>query len=302
MKTIFSNVKEKTLMADIAFFGLGTMGLPMALNLLRAGHRLHVMPFMGVMEGPGEVERHGGVIHDSLEAMLEKAEFIISVVPNDDSVRDIYLNEAMKKAIRPGSIIIEMTSCSPDVVREVEAYYKDRNVGVIDAPITGALPKAIDGTLTVMGAGKEEDFRRAEPVFAAMAEKVFRLGRGGNGKLIKAMTNLLGAVNLAAVGEFYRFASAMGLNMEEAAEVVKKSAGGSTQFDRNFFKMVEGDYSPAFTLALLRKDMGIALKSAETHPDLALPLSRLAYELYLQASAYDREDCSSIARLNGTQK
>ena len=98
-------------MADIAFFGLGTMGLPMALNLLKAGHTLHVMPFNGIMEGPREVERHGGVIHDTLEGMMEKAEFIISVVPNDDSVRDIYLNEAMKNAVRPGSIIIEMTSC-----------------------------------------------------------------------------------------------------------------------------------------------------------------------------------------------
>lgn len=289
--------KENTSMADIAFFGLGTMGLPMALNLLKAGHCLHVMPFRGIMEGPREVERLGGVIHDNLEGMLEKAEFIISVVPNDDSVRDIYLNETMKNAVRPGSIIIEMTSCSPEVVQEVEAYYADKNVGVIDAPITGALPKAIDGTLTIMGAGRAEDFQRAEAVFAPMAEKVFQLGKVGNGKLIKSMTNLLGAVNLAAVGEFYRFASAMGLNMEELAEVVKKSAGGSTQFDRNFFKMVEDNYKPTFTLALLRKDMGIALQSAEKHPELALPLSRLAYELYRQASDYDRDDCSSIARL-----
>ena len=166
------------------------------------------MPFNGIMEGPREVERHGGVIHDTLEGMMEKAEFIISVVPNDDSVRDIYLNEAMKNAVRPGSIIIEMTSCSPEVVREVEDCYADRGVKVIDAPMTGALPKAIDGTLIIMGAGDPEAFRAAESVFAPIAEKVYQLGRVGNGKLIKAMTNLLGAINLAAVGEFYRFARA----------------------------------------------------------------------------------------------
>ena len=107
---------------------------------------------------------------------------------------------------------------------------------------------------------------------------------------------------VSAVGEFYRFASAIGLNMEELAEVVKKSAGGSTQFDRNFFKMVEENYKPTFTLALLRKDMGIALQSARKHPELSLPLSRLAYDLYRQASAYDRDDCSSIARLDGREK
>lgn len=287
-------------MAEIAFFGLGTMGLPMALNLLRAGHRLHVTPYMGLMAGPLEVQKHGAVIHETQEAMAAAAEFIISVVPDDAAVRDIYLNEAMREAVRPGSIIIEMTSCSPEVVVEVQDYYRGRGVGVIDAPITGALPKAIDGTLTIMGAGDPEDFRRAEPVFAPMAETVFQLGKVGNGKLIKAMTNLLGAINLAAVGEFYRFAAAKGLDMDQLAEVVAVSAGGSTQFTRNFGRIVEGRYSPAaFTLALLRKDMGIALDCAAATPELSMPLAECAYRLFRKADAYARDDCSSIARVDG---
>ena len=109
--------------------------------------------------------------------------------------------------------------------------------------------------------------------------KVFRLGAVGTGKAVKAMTNLLGAVNLAAVGEFYRFAAAMGLNMDMLAEVTKESAGGSTQFSRNFGRMVEGNYAPLFTLGLMLKDMEIAMKCAAGHPELHMPIAERAVEL-----------------------
>lgn len=286
-------------MAEIAFFGLGTMGLPMALNLLKAGHQVHVMPHKGHMERPRLAERHGAVIESSVEAMVAQAEFVISIVPDDNAVKEIYLDRTMLSSLSPGCIIIEMTSCSPETVKDVQAAYADRGLHVIDAPITGALPKAIDGTLTVIGAGDPEDFRKAEPVFSAMAEKVYQLGPVGNGKLIKAMTNLLGAVNLAAVGEFFRFASSMGLNMEQLVDVVEASAGGSTQFTRNFEKIVHHDFSPTFTLRLLRKDMGIALEQAAKHKNLNMPLATLTYRLYQTASAHDDEDCSSIALSEG---
>lgn len=102
-------------MAEIAFFGLGTMGTPIAKNLLKAGHKLHVMVYQGLTAGPLEVQKLGAVIDERLEDMVGNADFIISVVPNDDSVREIYMNEAMHAAVKEGAIIIEMTSCSPEV-------------------------------------------------------------------------------------------------------------------------------------------------------------------------------------------
>ena len=101
-------------MAEIAFFGLGTMGVPMAINLLKAGHHLHVLPHNGHMDGPLAVQEYGACIHETLQETVGDAEFVISVVPDDAAVRDLYLNQAMLEAIRPGTIIIEMTSCSPD--------------------------------------------------------------------------------------------------------------------------------------------------------------------------------------------
>lgn len=288
-------------MAEIAFFGLGTMGTPIAKNLLAAGHTVRAMVYQGILDGPAEARKHGAVIVETLEELVGSAEFIISIVPNDDSVREVYLNPAMHAAVKEGAIIIEMTSCSPQTVVAVQDYYADRGVRVIDAPVTGALPKAIDGTLIIMGAGEEDAFRRAEPVFAPIASKVYQLGKVGNGKLIKSMTNLLGAINLAAVGELYRFAHAEGLDMAQFADVVMASAGGSTQFARNFDKMVDNNYSPTFSLSLLRKDMGIALERAAHNETLNMPLARCAYELYKAATPFDREDCSAIAKVSAAK-
>ena len=147
-----------------------------------------------------------------------------------------------------------------------------------------------------MGAGDPAAFAAAEGVFSAISERVFQLGEIGNGKLIKAMTNLLGAINLAAVGEFYRFAQSAGVDMETLQQVVAVSAGGSTQFERNFNKMVADDYRPTFALALLRKDMSIALASAQSQ-GLSLPLSEEAFRLFKLAAAFDKEDCSAIAKV-----
>lgn len=287
-------------MSNIAFFGLGTMGLPMAINLMKAGHIVHILHRNSSRSMARELEaqKHGAIIHDTLHAMIDEAEFVISIVPNDEAVYDIYMNENMRESLRPGTVIIEMTSCSPEAVIAVQDFYQNRSITVIDAPVTGALPKAIEGTLTIMGAGDPSDFSRAAPIFDAIAEKVFQLGKVGNGKLIKSMTNLLGAINLAAVGEFFRFAKAMGLDMEQLAELVPASAGGSIQFSRNFERITKEQYSPAaFSLSLLRKDMGIALSCASSK-NICMPLAECAYELYKSASAYDADDCSAIAMVS----
>ena len=289
-------------MAVAAFFGLGSMGLPMAINLLKAGHEVRVMVHRSPA-GPEEAVRHGARLCSSVKDMVSGADFVVSVVPDDKAVLDIYENGDFQRFVKRGCVVLEMSSCTPEAVCRVEEICRPLGVHVLDAPITGARPKAEAGTLVVLGAGDDADFDAAEPVLSAMTEKVFRLGAVGTGKAVKAMTNLLGAVNLAAVGEFYRFAAAMGLNMDMLAEVTKESAGGSTQFSRNFGRMVEGNYAPLFTLGLMLKDMEIAMKCAAGHPELHMPIAERAVELYRAASArYAGEDCSGIARVDSTAR
>lgn len=284
--------------AKIAFFGLGNMGVPMATNLLKAGFQVTSYVYGSNTAGADAIRACGARIVETAEEVVDGADVIISSVPADQAVKDIYLKPSIHDHVKDGAIIIEMTSCRADTVREVQAYYEDKGVKVIDAPVTGAKIGAETGNLTIIGAGDPEAFEKAQPIFDVLTRKVYNLGPVGNGKLVKAMTNLMGAVNLAMVGEICRMAKAEGLDMDAFAEVVRDSAGGSTQFDRNFMKMVDADFAPTFTLQLLRKDMGIALEMADDLEGLSMPLGQFAYRLYQSAGAYDGEDCSAIVKVD----
>lgn len=281
-------------MKNIAFFGLGNMGLPMAKNLLQAGYTVKVSVFQGLREAPEKLQKLGAVLVDSQTDMVRDADVIISIVPADAAVKEIYLNPEIRAAVPEHSVIIEMTSCAPETVIEIQKAYEDKQVKVIDAPVTGAKAGAINGTLTIMGAGDPKAFESVLPVLKAMGKKIYNLGAVGNGKWVKAAGNLLGAINLAAVGEICRLSKTRDLDYDLFAEVMSDGAGGSTQFTRNFMKMVKEDYEPTFALKLLRKDMAIALDMAG---DLPLPLSKRAYELYKNAAPYDEEDCAAIAKV-----
>lgn len=289
-------MKEEKL--KVAFFGLGNMGLPMAKNLLAAGFSVTSYVHGSNTAGADAIRACGGRIVETAEEVVDGADVIISSVPADQAVKEIYLSPAIHDRVKDGAVIIEMTSCRAATVRDVQAYYEDKGVKVIDAPVTGAKIGAENGTLTIIGAGDPEAFARVQPIFDVLAKKVYNLGSVGNGKLVKAMTNLMGAANLAIVGEIYRMAQKEGLDMEAFADVVRDSAGGSTQFERNFMKMVHEDFAPTFALSLLKKDMGIALDMAAAFDDLSMPLSRCAYELYKSGSAYDKEDCCAIAKVD----
>ena len=178
-------------MAVAAFFGLGSMGLPMAINLLKAGHEVRVMVHRNTA-GPEEAVRHGAVLMSSVRDMVSGADFVISVVPDDKAVLDIYEEGEFKRFVKRGCLVLEMSSCTPGAVRRVEEICRPLGVHVLDAPITGARPKAVAGTLVVLGAGDPADFEAAAPVLSAMTEKVFQLGAVGTGKIIKAMSALLG--------------------------------------------------------------------------------------------------------------
>lgn len=282
-------------METIAFFGLGTMGVPIVKNLLAAGYTVKATVHKGHMEGPNAVAQYGAQIESTLEAAVKDADVIMSIVPDDVGVKEIYLNEEMHRYVKEGAIIIEMTSCSAEVVIAVQDYYQDKAVRVIDAPVTGAKVGAETGTLTMIGAGDPAAFTQVQPILDVISKKYYNLGAVGNGKLVKAATNLMGAVNLAVVGEIYRLVKAKGLDLEQFFTVAQDSAGGSTQFNRNFNKMVQEDYTSTFALKLLRKDMGLALDMAE---DLSLPIAQYAYQIYQAAAPFDNEDCSAIAKVD----
>lgn len=282
-------------MEKITFFGLGNMGVPIVKNLLKAGYTVTSTVYRDSRKGPDEVAKYGAKIVETLEEAVSDADIIMSIVPDDAAVKEIYLNEEMHNLVKEDAVIIEMTSCSADTIIEVQKYYQNKGVAVIDAPVTGAKVGAENGTLTIIGAGDPTVVEKIDPLLKVISKKFYNLGAVGNGKLVKAATNLMGAVNLAVVGEIYRLVKAKGLDMEEFFAVAQESAGGSTQLTRNFNKMVQENYESTFALKLLRKDMGLALDMAE---EIKMPISRYAYEIYQKAAPFDEEDCSAIAKVD----
>lgn len=281
-------------MTTIAFFGLGNMGVPIVKNLLAAGFIVKSAVHNGNMNGPNKVAAYGAQITDSIEAAVKDADIIMSIVPDDAAVKEIYLNEAMHQYVKENAVIIEMTSCSAETVIAVQKYYDDKQVKVIDAPVTGAKIGAETGNLTILGAGEAETFQKVQPVLDAISKKVYQLGPVGNGKFVKAVTNLMGAVNLAMAGEICRIVKKQGMDLGQFFAVAQESAGGSTQFTRNFNRMVQEDFTTTFALKLLRKDMDLALDMADK--ELSLPISNFVYQIYEAAAIYDNEDCSAIVK------
>lgn len=282
-------------MPVIAFFGVGTMGTPMAINLLKAGYNVQTKIYKDCVQGPETLQKYGEKIMDSVAEVVANADYILSIVPDDQAVREVYLNEEMLEHIRPGTIMIEMTSCSPEVMEEVQTYYAGKNVALVDCSVTGALQGAIEGNLGILASGDVDVIKKAQPIFDILGNKTSYLGKQGNAKRFKALNNLLAAINLTAASEIYRLAYAAQMDLEQVYNVLKISSGNSVQFERNFPRMIAQDFEPTFTVALLRKDMGLALDLAKGQH---LALAELTLQLFQTAKPYDQEDCSAIVKVD----
>lgn len=263
-------------MARIGFIGLGAMGLPMAKRLCEAGHRLRV----AVHRNPApaeEIAARGGSIVGTFGEVVAGVDVIVSIVPDDAQLSSLFLSPDKADAITPGTLLVEMTTATPEAMRAVAAFLEPRGVDVLDAPVSGGTKGATDGSLTIMCGGKPEVYDRALPVLRAMGQKLHLVGNVGAGKALKAVNQLLVGVNTVVVAEALALAREMGIDLEVMREVVSSSSGYSAAFGNKFASMAKGDFSPRFTTALMRKDIGIALSAGA---DIALPLSVLANRLY----------------------
>ncbi len=281
-------------MATIGFIGLGSMGLPMAKRLLAAGHSLKT----AVHKNPGpalEIAALGGKIEDSLESALRGVQYIISIVPEDAQLKALFLDQDLTANIAPGTVLVEMTSCAPSSVKAVADFLASRGVECLDAPVSGGVRGAADGTLTIMCGGKKELFESTLPVLRAMGSNILLAGGMGAGKAVKAVNQMLVSVNTLAAAEALSLARGLDLDLDILYDVISSSSGGSTAFKNKFKSMAAGDYSTKFKLALMRKDMRIALEEAA---GLAMPLTGLAYQLFHLPGPEDEEaDYSVISKL-----
>lgn len=281
-------------MAKIAFLGLGAMGLPMAKRMCEAGHELRVVVHQNP-EPAQIIAAAGGKIAASVAEAVRDAAYVISILPEDRQVEETLLVPETMQAIGANAAIIEMTSATPSMMRRLAAAYAKQGVRCLDAPVSGGIAGAANGKLTIMCGGDAALLEEVRPLLDVLAAKVYLVGDVGTGKAIKAVNQLIAASNAVIVAEALALAKSQGINLELMYEVVGASSGNSYTFANKFKKMVADDYATGFKLALMKKDMRIALAEAG---GLSMPATSLAYQMFQMLGEECRDlDFSVVARL-----
>lgn len=283
----------------IAFIGLGVMGQRMAQHLVRAGHDVTVFNRTRARASQF-VEAHGGRLAETPAEAARHATFVLTCVGNDEHVRAVTMGpQGALEGLAPGGLIIDHSTVSAELARELSQVAAEHGCGAIDAPVSGGQAGAEAGTLTVMAGGREEDFNRALPVLRAYSRHARVLGPAGSGQLAKMVNQICIAGLLQGLSEGLAFAERAGLDAAAVVEVISKGAAQSWQMENRHATMIDGLFDFGFAVDWMRKDLGLALEEARRN-GASLPVTGLVDQFYadVQALGGSRWDTSSlIARL-----
>jgi 3-hydroxyisobutyrate dehydrogenase-like beta-hydroxyacid dehydrogenase len=281
----------------VGFVGTGNMGLPMARNILKAGHQLTVWDVRP--EATAELERLGARRARDLASLASAVRVTCTSLPNDAVVEAVVLGEAGRDGLlagaRDGDVIFDLSTVSPDSTRRLAARALERGVRLIDAPVSGSVSGATAGTLAVMIGASAGTAGAYEPVLRAIGTSLFYLGEVGRGNVLKLLNNLVALTNQAVLCEALAPADRLGVPREMVGEVIGKSSGASFILERKLAALVKHDYSPGFFVDLAHKDLGLALELART-AGARLDLVKQACELYAEASkaGFGKLDSSGV--------
>jgi 3-hydroxyisobutyrate dehydrogenase-like beta-hydroxyacid dehydrogenase len=281
-----------------AFIGLGVMGFPMAGHLQRAGHGVTVYNRTAA-KARGWAKEYGGAWKPTPAEAAKGADVVCACVGNDDDLRSVvYGPKGILAGMKPGAILVDHTTASATVAREIEAEAKKRNLGFLDAPVSGGQAGAVNGQLTIMVGGDAGTFAKAEPVMAAYARAVTLLGPAGAGQLTKMVNQICIAGLVQGLSEGLAFAEMAGLDAARVVEVISKGAAQSWQMDNRAKTMLADKFDFGFAVDWMRKDLGICLDEARRNGAL-LPLTGVVNQFYgrIQSLGGGRFDTSSLIRL-----
>ncbi|GAB2746902.1 2-hydroxy-3-oxopropionate reductase [Salinifilum aidingensis] len=270
-------------MSRIGFIGLGIMGGPMAANLVAAGHEV-----VGHNRSRAKVDRlveQGGTAASSIAEAVRGADVVITMLPDSPDVEEAVTGEdGVLAHARPGTLLVDCSTIRPDVARRVDEAAADKGVRVLDAPVSGGEPKAIDGTLSIMAGGSEEAFAAARELLDVVGSTIVHVGPAGAGQTVKAANQLIVAGNIGLLAEALVFLESYGVDTKAGLEVLGGGLAGSTVLDAKGTKMRDREFGPGFRLELHHKDMGI-VQAAAREAGLTIPLGSLVSQLVAAANA-----------------
>ncbi|MET0683364.1 MAG: NAD(P)-dependent oxidoreductase [Casimicrobiaceae bacterium] len=283
---------------NVAFLGLGVMGYPMAGHLAKAGHRVTVYN-----RSPAKVSRwladHQGKGAATPAAAATSADVVLMCVGNDDDVRAVIFGaDGALDAMRAGSTLVDHTTASAQVAREIHAAAATKGIRFLDAPVSGGQAGAENGKLTIMVGGDEATFGAVAPVLAHYGRAVTLMGGPGSGQLTKMFNQICIAGLVQALAEGINFAEKAGLDVERGLEVISKGAAQSWQMENRGKTMVADKFDFGFAVDWMRKDLGLCLAEARAR-GAALPVTALVDQFYarVQAQGGGRWDSSSLLRV-----
>ncbi|MCL2573786.1 MAG: 2-hydroxy-3-oxopropionate reductase [Defluviitaleaceae bacterium] len=289
----------------IGFIGLGIMGKPMVKNLLKAGHEVYAYDI--VQEYIEDVTRAGAVACSSVAEIASNCSLIVTMLPNGPDVKDVVCGkDGLLEHLSAGSTIIDMSSIEPIVAQEIYATCVAKSVYMLDAPVSGGEPKAIDGTLSIMVGGDATVFNSVKHILLDMGASVVHCGDIGAGNTAKLANQIIVALNIAAVSEAFMLSTRAGVNPSLVFDAIKGGLAGSTVMNAKVPMILDGNFNPGFKVDLHIKDLLNALNTGH-NVGAPLPLTVAIMEILqnVRAHGMGQNDHSAIAtyyeRLTGTE-
>jgi 2-hydroxy-3-oxopropionate reductase len=269
---------SKPMSERIGFIGLGIMGRGMAANLLQAGFDLTV--WNRTAERADELVAAGAKRGDSPQDVAARCDIIISCVSDTPDVLDVTLGAAgIIHGARPGTLVIDMSTISPQAAIEMAEHLAERNVEHLDAPISGGSEGAAKGTLSIMVGGKADQVERARPYFEAMGKTITHVGEHGAGQTVKLVNQILVVGTMQAISEALVFAAASGVDLEKTLAAVSGGAAGSWMLSNRGPQVIADDWRPGFTIDLQQKDLRLVLQAADA-VGAPMPATSMVFHMY----------------------
>jgi len=255
-------------MEKIGFIGVGIMGKPMTLNLIKAGYPVLVYDID--QHALVDVVEQGAVRADSSKDVAAKSEVVITMLPDSPEVEAVVLGKAgVIEGLRPGKLFIDMSTIAPETSKKIHKILADRGVEALDAPVSGGEVGAKAGTLSIMVGGSKSEFERALPIFQVLGKNIVHIGDAGAGQVTKACNQIIVGMTIQAVAEALTLAKKAGVDIEKVREALLGGFAQSRILDLHGKRIIEGNYQPGFKIKLHRKDMNIALQTGRA---LSVPL------------------------------
>jgi 2-hydroxy-3-oxopropionate reductase len=280
----------------VGFIGLGIMGKPMALNLIKAGFSLTVNDLN--QDAVNQVVEAGAVAANSAKEVAANSDVIITMLPASKHVQDVVLSEnGILAGAKTGSVIIDMSSITPEVAKELAAVAAKNGVGMLDAPVSGGEPKAIDGTLAIMVGGKEDIFESIKPVLYGMGKDVILVGDNGCGVTAKLANQIIVNLNIAAMSEALVLAAKAGIDIEKMYQAIRSGLAGSAVLDAKVPLILDRNFVAGGSIAINMKDITNVMDTAH-EIGVPLPLSSQLLEIFhaLKVDGKIKDDHGSIVR------